>query len=351
MITAGIVGGSGYMGGEALRVLLEHPEVDVSWITSRSDKNITDFHPNFTGCALTFSDLENVGACDVVFLAVPSGHALTLAPRFLKAGAKVIDLGSDFRLKEKAQWERVYKRGHTAWDLMPKAAYGLTELRRSEIREASIIANPGCFSSAAIFALAPLMREDLINSSLITVVGLSGTAGAGAETDRAIHHPEIGNNVVCYNVVDHRHSYEMEQELQALSPTPVTVHFTPAYIPITRGIVTICNAPLQKESSRERLLDLFRDFYAQEPFIKVIDTAKEEGVSWQYRPYPWVSAVAGTNYCHIGVDVDPRRDRVVVFSVLDSIGKGGSHAGVQNMNVLYGFPETLGLARWGLHPY
>jgi len=184
----------------------------------------------------------------------------------------------------------------------------------------------------------------------IVVDGLSGTAGAGAELHRAAHHPEIGGNLVPYNVVGHRHTFEMEQELSLLAGEAVKVHFTPTYVPIVRGILDVCHVFPTRAAKRDEVLDLYRDFYRDQPFVLVYDLPKESGASWQYKPYPWVSAVAGTNYCYLGLDVDENRGRIVVFSVLDSIGKGGAQVGIENMNVMCGLERTAGLTRRGLHP-
>lgn len=351
MIKVGIYGASGYMGGEALRILLEHPEVEVAWATSRSGKPVEEFHRNLYGSGIALVPPEEITPCDAVFIAAPTGVAMEVAEKFVESGTKVIDLGSDFRLRDQATWERVYGKKHSHWNLASEAVYGIPELHREEIKKARIIANPGCFSSSVILGLAPLVEEGLIVTDRITVDGISGTVGAGADLDITMHHPEIGNNVVAYNVVDHRHTYEMEQELGMLTKEQVSVHFTPCYIPITRGIFSICHTFPKKSMKREILLDLYREFYKDEYFIKIFDLPKDENVSWQYKPYPWVSAVSGTNFCHIGLDVDEKRGRIVVFSALDSIGKGGAHGGVQNMNLLFGFDEGTGLKRFGLHPY
>lgn len=351
MIKVGIYGASGYMGGEAIRILLEHPEVEIAWLTSRGDKPVEYYHKNLYGAGLNFIKPEEITPCDVIFAALPSGQVMKQARGLVKAGTKIIDLGADFRLKDRADWERIYGKVHSDWALTEEAVYGIPELHREEIKKAKVIANPGCFSSAAILGLAPLLKNNLVDPGKIIVDGLSGTAGAGAETDRAIHHPEIANNLVPYNVTDHRHTYEIEQELGLLSDSEVTVHFTTTYAPITRGILDICHCFPNKKISREELLDLYKEFYKDESFVKIIDLPKEEGSSWQYLPYPWVAAVSGTNYCHIGLDIDEKRGRIVVFSVLDSIGKGGAHVAVQNMNLLFGLEETTGLKRSGLHPY
>ncbi len=200
--------------------------------------------------------------------------------------------------------------------------------------------------------LAPLVKANLIDTDKIAVDGLSGTAGIGADLSRPAHHAEIGNNLIPYNVTGHRHTFEAEQELSLLSKTKkkVKIGFTPIYVPIVRGILDICHAFPKHKVTRKQLIELYKEFYKNEYFVKFYDLPKEEGASWQYKPYPWVNSVSGTNFCFIGLDVDENRGRIVVFSVLDSIGKGGAHVGVQNMNLMFGLDETTGLTRRGLHP-
>lgn len=351
MIKVGILGASGYMGGEALRVLLRHPEVDIVWATSRNEQKAEMVHRNLLGAGVEFIHPDKITPVDVVFAALPTGHVMELAEGLLEQGTKVIDLGSDFRLKDVETWNRVYGREHSKPSLVAEAVYGIPELHREKIRETRIVANPGCFSSATIFGLAPLIKAGLVDTGRLIVDGMSGTAGAGAETDSSVHHPEIGNNIVPYNVVGHRHTFEMEQELGFLSSDDVQVHFTSYYVPITRGILAACHGFLTEEVSREDILQVYRDFYQYEQFVKVYDLPRDPGAPWQHRPYPWVHAVSGTNYCHVGLDVDETRGRVVVFSVLDSIGKGGALAGIQNMNLLFGLDEKTGLDFFGMHPY
>lgn len=351
MITVGIYGGSGYMGGEVIRVLLEHPEAIIAWITSRGDKPVEYFHRNLIGRGLKFIKPDQTSKCDVVFAALPSGEIMKIASNLVNEGIKIIDLGADFRLKNRKDWEYKYGKKHENWNLVEEAVYGIAELHRDDIIKSRIVANPGCYSSAAILGLAPLIKNNIIETEHIVIDGLSGTTGIGAEPDIPAHHPEIANNIVPYNVIDHRHTYEMEQELQNLSNSRVVVHFTSSYVPITRGILAICHCFPKTKTSRNDLIDLFKNFYIKHMFVKIIDMPKEEKASWQYLPYPWVAAVSGTNYCHIGLDVDEKRNRIVVFSVLDSIGKGGAHAGIQNMNLMFNLPEETGLMRSGLHPY
>ena len=338
------------MGGEALRVLLRHPRARIAWTTSRTPGPVEQIHPNLYDTGLTFDRLEDVGTPDFVLLALPTPATPAVANRFLTAGARIIDLGSAFRLKDRATWERVYGQEHPAWSLASAAVYGIPELHEESIRTATLIANPGCFSSAAILALAPLLRAGLVDPNHLIVHGLSGTAGAGADLSRAIHHPEIGSNVVLYNVVGHRHTYEMEQELAALAQRPVRVHFTPCYIPIVRGIVDICRCFPLKSLGRSEAIDLFRQFYEGQPFVKIYDQPRGDVEAWDYKPYPWVSAVAGTNYCHIGIDVDDERNSIVIMSVLDSVGKGGAQVAIENLNLMAGFDRTDGLLDRAMHP-
>lgn len=349
-VSVGIVGGSGYMGGEALRVVLRHPEAEIAWTTSRSPGPVEHVHPNLYGEGLEFVRLEDVETPDFVLLALPTAASIEVAGRFLDAGARVIDLGSAFRLKDRSVWEQVYGQRHAAWSRVDDAVYGIPELHEDHIRAARLIANPGCFSSAAILGLAPLVRAGLVDPVRIVVDGLSGTAGAGADFSRAVHHPEVASNVVLYNVVGHRHTYEMEQELGALAGADVRVHFTPCYVPIVRGIVAICRCFPTGSMERNHLLDLFREFYDGQPFVLVYDQPPDAQESWNYKPYPWVRAVAGTNYCHIGLDVDEERSSIVVMSVLDSVGKGGAQVGIENLNIMAGFDRTEGLLNRGLHP-
>jgi N-acetyl-gamma-glutamyl-phosphate reductase len=350
-VSVGIYGGSGYMGGEVLRILLEHPLVEVAWVTSRYETSIPKVHQNFLSTKLNFIKPEDVTPCNLIFIALPTGNATVLTTKWLSKGTKVIDLGSDFRLKDRTLWEKVYQKTHQAWELVENATYGIVELHREKIKQAKLIANPGCFSSAAILGLAPLIENQLVELNRIIVDGLSGTSGAGAELDRAIHHPEITNNALVYNGVKHRHTHEMEQELGNIAGKKVQIGFTPAYIPISRGIVAICHGFATRKTSREELLEIFKARYANEKFVQVLDEPYQKEVSWQNAPYPWVAAVSGTNFCHIGIDYDEERERILIVSVLDSVGKGGSHVGVQNMNLMCGFPEDLGISRLGYHPY
>jgi len=350
VISVGIVGGSGYSGGELLRYLWGHPRARVLWVTSRSDKNLEAVHRNFLGSGLHFIREEEAEPCDVVFLCMPSRESMTRAPHYLEQGSKVIDVGSDFRLKDQDIFKRVYKAEHVCWDLVAEAPYGATELHRAEIQKARLVANPGCFAYTSILTLAPLIKAGLIDRERVVVDGMSGSSGAGAEPSVASHHSEVSNSMFPYNVVEHRHTYEVEQELSGVAGAPVTVHFTPFYCPFTRGILASCHGFATRSVKRAELLDLYEDFYRDEPFVQVIRLEKDPKVSWQFLPYPSVATVAGSNFVQIGVDVDERRRRIVAFGALDNLGKGAASSAIQNMNCMLGLPETMGIDGRGLHP-
>jgi len=349
-VKVGIVGGSGYAGGELIRLLLQHPRVEVAWATSRADKDLETVHRNLLGSGLRFTREEEAGDCDVVFFCMPSCESMTRAPRYLERGIKVVDVGSDFRLKNKAVFEQVYGAAHACWDLVKESPYGATELHRAEIAQARLVANPGCFAYTMILSLAPLVKAGWIDLDRIVVTGLTGTSGAGAEPKLASQHSEMANSAFPYNVVDHRHTYEVEQELSVLAGVDVKVHFTPIFCPFTRGILASCHGFATRKVSREEVLALYEAFYEAEPFVGVIAAAKDPSVSWEYLPYPNVAHLMGSNYVQIGIDVDPQRGRIVAVGALDNLGKGAASSAIQNMNCMLGFADEEGLRGRGLHP-
>ena len=346
----GIVGGSGYAGGELLRLLLQHPEAEIAWTTSRGDKNLEAVHRNLLGSGLQFVREEDAGDCDVAIFCMPSRESMTRAPSYLERGVKVVDVGSDFRLKDRHLFEKVYGGEHSCWQLVEESPYGATELHREEIAAARLVANPGCFAYTTILTLAPLVKAGWVELDRLVVNGLTGTSGAGAEPKLSSHHSEISNSVFPYNVVDHRHTYEVEQELSRLAGATARVHFTPVFCPFTRGILATCQGFATREVTREQVLELYRDFYSAEPFVDVIQLEKDPAVSWQYLSYPSVAHLAGSNYVQIGVDVDPTRGRIVAIGALDNLGKGAASSAIQNMNCMMGFDEESGLRGRGLHP-
>jgi N-acetyl-gamma-glutamyl-phosphate reductase len=345
MIRVGIYGGSGYTGLELMRILLRHPGVQVVGITSRKFKgqSLSDTYPLFDGLTdITFIDAspgDLAGMADVIFMATPHGEAMAVAPAFIDAGKKVIDLSADFRFRDLIVFEKWYHE-HSAPELAKKAVYGIPELYRDEIRKARLVANPGCYPTSAILGLAPLLREKIIDPATIIIDSKSGVSGAGRDPVIGSLFCEVDEGFKAYKVNEHRHSPEIEQELSALAGEEVKVSFTPHLLPITRGILSTMYASLKKTLSTGELIALYKQFYKEESFVRVL----RKGM------YPNVSSVKGTNFCHIGISADPRTNRVIVLSAIDNLVKGASGQAVQNMNLLCGFREDTALDMIALFP-
>ncbi len=345
MLKVGIYGASGYTGQELLRLLLRHPRAEVVALTSRQHKGTPVHHvyPVFRG----LTDLRYIDAsaedvadlADFVFLAVPHGEAMEVAPFFLEAGKKVVDLSADFRLRDHALYEKWYGK-HKAPELLGESVYGLPELYREEIKRARLVANPGCYPTSVILGLAPLLKGGLIDGYTVIADSKSGVSGAGRDTKVGSLFCEVNEGFKPYNVFKHRHGPEMEQELGALAGRPISLSFTPHLLPLDRGILSSVYATLYDATTVSDLLDLYLDFYDGEKFVRVC----REG------SYPDVAAVRGSNYCDIGITVDGRLRRVVVFSAIDNLFKGASGQAVQNMNLMCGFREDEGIDLVPLFP-
>lgn len=351
-VRVGVLGSSGYMSGELVRVLVAHPHVSISWCISREGFLFSDVHPNFLPSTLTASSYDALNFdVDVVVSALPPEETVKWAKEFITRKIKFIDLGATFRLKDVDMWEKIYGQKHNASELIAEAVYGLTELHSEQIKSASLIANPGCFSSAMIIGVLPALESGFLHTDEVFVTGLSGSAGMGAALTRSGHHPVLGDNAVVYNAVDHRHTYEMEQELNyATSRNNISIHFTPVYIPITRGIVCISSFRVDPTIKRNDLIEVYREKYSENSFVHVVNSEINIDDEWDYGAYPWVKAITGTNHCFIGINVDRERGRAVIVSVLDSLGKGGAHVAVENINLLFGFPPRTGLERLAMFP-
>ncbi|NQE45688.1 N-acetyl-gamma-glutamyl-phosphate reductase, partial [ANME-1 cluster archaeon GoMg2] len=327
MIKAGIIGGTGYTGIELIRLLVMHPEVDLSVVTSRryKGKKVSDLYPHlFPFIELEYEDVDTkeiAKRSDVVFVAVPHGTAMDYVPGLMAQGVTVIDLSADYRLK-KAEYERVYKRKHKDKEER-EAVYGLTELH-PEVAEADLVANPGCYPTGAILAVAPLVKAGLV--SQVVFDSKSGISGAGAEPSETSHFPNLAENIIPYKITEHRHVAEMRNELG------VKVSFTPHVIPSIRGILTTAHVFLaEKVKPLEELEAIYTRFYEGKRFVRL-----REGL-------PSLSSVRGTNFCDIGISVEANSDRVVVVSAIDNLVKGGSGQAIQNMNVMFGLDEEEGL--------
>lgn len=340
---AAVVGGSGYTGAELLRLLSGHPDLDVVHVTAESNAGaeVAALYPSLAAAypGMTFGpmDPEAVAGVDVAFLAMPHGASQSFAPGIVGRVGHVVDLGADFRLPapEYARW---YGAEHAAPELIDSFGYGLVELYRDELRSREHAAVPGCYPTAASLALAPLCAEGLIEPHVV-VDAMSGVSGAGRGLKVTSHFSEADESVVAYGLLTHRHTAEMEQVLTKVAGTPVDVLFTPHLVPMVRGMHATCHAmPATSGLTTERLLDLYREFYAAEPFVVVTDEP------------PPTKAATGANTCHVTVRADARTGRVLALGILDNLAKGASGGAVQNANLLLGLPETTGLPTVGMWP-
>lgn len=333
----GIIGGSGYTGGELMRLLWQHPDAKIKAVTSRSKKGhiVSDTHPHLRKIFdLEFEDLkpgEVAARCDIVFTAVPHGTSMQIVPSLLEAGVKVIDLSADYRLKTDV-FERTYKMKHTD---PREAVYGIPELH-PEISSSEFIANPGCYPTGASLAAAPLANAGLITR--VVFDSKSGISGAGVEPSTVSHYPNMAENIQAYKLTTHRHRAEIIQELTLLDRTLNSISFTPHVIPSVRGILTTAHIFIKKVLDEEEVRHIYEEFYRDRPFIRLI-----KGI-------PMLGNVRGSNFCDIGIEVEKDSDRIVVVSAIDNLVKGASGQAIQNMNLISGLPETTGLWLPGFAP-
>jgi N-acetyl-gamma-glutamyl-phosphate reductase len=345
MLKVGIYGASGYTGQELLRLLLRHPQAEVVAVTSRryAGVPVSDIYPVFVGLTdLGFVDAspEDVaGAADIVFLALPHGVSMAVAPAFLAAGKKVIDLSADFRLHDVATYEEWYSR-HTAPDNIKESVYGIPELYGDEIAKARLVANPGCYPTSVILGLAPLLKAKWIDDNSIIADSKSGVSGAGREPQVGTLFCEVDEGFKAYKVGKHRHTPEMEQEISILAGSNVRITFTPHLLPITRGILSTIYATLQKDVTTAELIDLYRAFYKGKKFVRI----------YKAGTFPNISSVRGSNYCDIGLFVDSRTKRVIIICAIDNLVKGAAGQAIQNMNLMCGLSEDTGLSMISLFP-
>ncbi len=347
LIKASVIGATGYAGVELVRLLARHPHVTLVEATSESyaGRRLNQVYPHLAGwgeVTLGETDPERVAAgSDVVFLALPHGLAMNMAPRCLAAGARVIDLGADFRLRDAAAYGRWYGCEHAAPALLDEAVYGLPELWREEIRGARLVANPGCYPTASVLGLAPLLASGWADPAGIVIDAKSGVSGAGRSPSLKVHFAEVNENLRPYNIAGaHRHTPEIEQALGRLAGVPVVVSFNPHLVPMNRGILATIYVTLRRRRSLEELVALYRDRYGGEPFVLVMEAGC----------LPETKHAQGSNLCLIGLALDERAGRLVVASVIDNLVKGAAGQAVQNMNLMFGLPETDGLDAPGLYP-
>lgn len=340
-VKVAVVGASGYTGEELFRLLAGHQKVEiVSAHGARNvGKTVSELHPNLkeiVDLRITepnYSKLSN--DVDVVFVATPHKVAMKFVPKLLDGKVKIIDLSADYRFEDVKVYEKYYVKHES-----PKVqgVYGLPELYRAKIKRARLVANPGCFPTAAILSLIPLLKSQLVDLEHIIIDSKTGTSGAGVTLTEVTHHPIAGANIRAYAATTHRHAPEINQELTKLAGRKVIVHFTPHLIPVVRGILSTSHVFLKKPAKKEKLLDLYRKLYADEPFVRVRDGL------------PDVNYVAGSNYCDIGLELDADGNRLVAVAAIDNLTKGASGQAVQNMNLMLGLGEREGLRTPALRP-
>jgi len=344
MFKAVIVGGTGYTGQELIRLLLGHRQVKLTAVTSTTQAGVpvADFFPSLKGKTdLSFEafDCKRIAdAADLAFTALPHGASMDVVAQLLEAGLKVIDLSADFRLKNLADYNEWYGK-HQSPGLLEKAVYGLPELNREEIKNATLVANPGCYPTSAILPLYPLLKDGVIDSRTIVINSASGVSGAGRVPVSGNIFCEVNEDFKAYKVGEHRHTPEIEAVLSELAGDGFRVTFTPHLLPVNRGILSTITAALNKDISTGDALSLLSEFYARSPFVRVCEQGS----------LPSISNVRGSNYCDIGARVDKRTGRLVMVSAIDNLIKGASGQAVQNMNLIFGFEENEGLSQLPLN--
>jgi N-acetyl-gamma-glutamyl-phosphate reductase len=333
-----IAGATGYTGIELLRLLVKHPEVEIVTLTAESHagKNIAEVAPSLKGWVdqtLVKLSPEVAQECDVLFLALPHTTSMQHVPELLQSGRKIIDLSADYRLHDAGVYGEWYQTPHLNPELLSQAVYGLPELHRKKIKQAQLVANPGCYPTGAILALAPLMQQDWADGQSIIIDSKSGVSGAGRKLSQTTQFCEANESVAAYGLGEHRHTPEIEQELSGMAGQNITVSFSPHLMPMTRGLLTTAYVSLKKSMDRLALYDHFAKFYKNERFVRVLEAGR----------YANTAHVAGSNFCDIGVQVDTRNQRAIVTSAIDNLMKGASSQAIQNMNLMLGIDETTGL--------
>ena len=344
---ASIIGATGYTGGELVRLLLNHSKIELGYLTSESyaGKKVSDVHPSLTGLvdqryvALDMNKI--IDESDVIFAALPHGASNEIISKIYSINEDVhlIDLSGDFRFDDLSVYEEWYKIKHTDPELNKKAVFGLPELYKEKIKKAKLIANPGCYPTSAILGSAPLLKNKLVKNDVIAD-SKSGVSGAGKKLTDNTHFPEANENFSAYGIATHRHSPEIQQEMEKLFGNKVNLSFTPHLVPINRGILTTTYMTFNQFMETKDVISLYREFYKDCPFVRVLDEGK----------FPQTKAVAGSNYCDIGIKSDKRTGRVIAVSAIDNLVKGASGQAVQNMNLMMGFDEKDGLKVVPLYP-
>ena len=338
VIRAAVIGATGYAGAELVRLLSGHPHAKLSMITSRQQAGVpfSDIYPAMVGVmnlsCQAFSQETVSEAADVVFTALPHKASMAVVPGLIDRGKKVIDLSADFRFKDAALYEAWYE-PHQAKDLLQSAVYGLPETYADEIKKASLVGNPGCYPTSVLLPLLPLVNAPFIDLDNIVADSKSGASGAGRSVSLGTHFCEVNESFRAYKVAEHRHNPEMDEVLSLAAGRPIHITFTPHLVPITRGMLTTVYVGLKGSVSTQEVTSYLDAFFADKPFVRMCPPGR----------FPDTRYVRGTNYCDIGIKVAERTRRLILVSAIDNLVKGASGQAVQNMNIMFGFPETAGL--------
>lgn len=338
MIKGAVIGATGYAGQQLVWFLNNHKYVEIKFLASHTyaDEEFSKIYNNYTGiinnkCINMREVEERLEEIDVLFIALPHGKSFDIVQKALEKGVKVIDLGADFRLEDVECYEEWYKLEHKCPELLEEAIYGLVEIYRNEIKNKKLIANPGCYTTASILALYPLLKSKLIDTDSIIIDAKSGVSGAGRGLNTASLYAECNESIKAYGVAGHRHTPEIEQELSKAAGEKILLNFTPHLVPMNRGILSTCYGKLKNNISQEEVYKIYEEFYKNDYFVRIVDTLPE------------TRNVRGSNFCDIGIRVDKRTNRVIVVSAIDNLIKGAAGQAVQNMNLIFGLEEGEGI--------
>lgn len=346
MIKAGIIGATGYAGGELARLLLGHRETEIVWYGSKSyiGKQYAEIYQNMfeivEDTCLDDQIDKLAGLVDVIFTATPQGFCASLMNEEILSQARVVDLSADFRIKDVKTYEEWYQLEHKSPAFLKEAVYGLCEANREAIRAARLVANPGCYPTCSFLALYPLVREGLVDLDTIIIDAKSGTSGAGRGAKVDSLYCEVNENIKAYGVTTHRHTPEIEQELGRVAGRPVTVSFTPHLVPMNRGILITAYANLREAVGEEEIRAQYRKYYQDEQFVRVLDADVCPQTKW----------VEGSNYVDVNIKTDRRTNRVIAMGAMDNLVKGAAGQAVQNMNLMFGLTESMGLRQVPMFP-
>lgn len=339
MIKAGIIGATGYAGGELVRILTGHKDVEIKWYGSRSyiDKKYAEVYQNMFQIVDDKCMDDNMEALadevDVIFTATPQGLCASLVNEEILSKVKIVDLSADFRIKDVATYEEWYKIQHPTPQFIPEAVYGLCEVNREAVKKARLVANPGCYPTCSTLSIYPLLKEGLIDPGTIIIDAKSGTSGAGRGAKVDNLYCEVNENIKAYGVANHRHTPEIEEQLSYAAGEPVLINFTPHLVPMNRGILITAYASLKKEVSYEEVKAAYDKYYANEKFVRVLEKDVCPQTKW----------VEGSNYVDVNFKIDPRTKRVIMMGAMDNLVKGAAGQAVQNMNLMFGLKESEGL--------